>query len=81
MSHEDTLGADLKIDRPKGIVVFHKRRRKVEEDGVVTTQVSTYKENVDSLENWSADISSILKLVETTCHLIRREYVIHKVNV
>ncbi|EQC41159.1 hypothetical protein SDRG_01137 [Saprolegnia diclina VS20] len=31
------------------------------------------------LTNWSSDISELLRLVETTCHLINKENMIHKV--
>ncbi|RHY18754.1 hypothetical protein DYB25_002321 [Aphanomyces astaci] len=31
------------------------------------------------LTNWSTDISELLRLVETTCHLINKENMIHKV--
>uniref|UniRef100_A0A6B2L4N2 PCI domain-containing protein n=1 Tax=Arcella intermedia TaxID=1963864 RepID=A0A6B2L4N2_9EUKA len=33
----------------------------------------------DLLNNWSADIESLLGLVENTCHLIHRENMVHKV--
>lgn len=33
----------------------------------------------EQLSNWSADISQLLRLVETTCHLINKENMIHKV--
>ncbi|RLN53009.1 hypothetical protein BBJ29_003003 [Phytophthora kernoviae] len=33
----------------------------------------------EQLSNWSADISELLRLVETTCHLVNKENMIHKV--
>ena len=94
MAHESTLGSDLKIDRPLGIVVFKKLRMLDSAASAATATadssstsaaaaaaaVSVASQEVDALEKWSTDINSILKLVETTCHLIRREYVIHKVT-
>jgi len=34
----------------------------------------------DMLNNWSADVESLLKIVENTCHLIQRENMVHKVE-
>ena len=47
---------------------------------LLRSSLSCVAKEVDALEKWSTDINSILKLVETTCHLIRREYDIHKVT-
>ncbi|CAH0485441.1 unnamed protein product [Peronospora farinosa] len=33
----------------------------------------------EQLSNWSADISQLLRLVETTCHLVNKENMIHKI--
>ncbi|TMW56141.1 hypothetical protein Poli38472_008789 [Pythium oligandrum] len=33
----------------------------------------------EQLSTWSADISQLLRLVETTCHLINKENMIHKI--
>ncbi|KAJ0406106.1 hypothetical protein P43SY_008357 [Pythium insidiosum] len=33
----------------------------------------------EQLSTWSADISELLRLVETTCHLINKENMIHKI--
>ncbi|KUF85197.1 hypothetical protein AM588_10000840 [Phytophthora nicotianae] len=33
----------------------------------------------EHLSNWSADISQLLRLVETTCHLVNKENMIHKI--
>jgi len=34
----------------------------------------------EKLNNWGRDIDSLLKIVETTCHLIERENMIYKLN-
>lgn len=36
------------------------------------------QEAFDTLEDWSSDISSLLHLVDNTCHLIQRENMIHE---
>jgi 26S proteasome regulatory subunit N5 len=51
-----------KIDRPGGIVVFHKE---------ISKDANTL------LNNWSSSISELLNLVETTCHLINKENMMH----
>uniref|UniRef100_A0AAV1UVZ1 PCI domain-containing protein n=1 Tax=Peronospora matthiolae TaxID=2874970 RepID=A0AAV1UVZ1_9STRA len=33
----------------------------------------------EQLSNWSADITQLLRLVETTCHLVNKENMIHKI--
>ncbi|DAZ98431.1 TPA: hypothetical protein N0F65_001132 [Lagenidium giganteum] len=33
----------------------------------------------EQLSNWSADISQLLRLVETTCHLVNKENMLHKI--
>jgi len=59
MSQEGLL--DVKIDRPRGIVVL----QSLDQQSMV-------------LDKWSKDVQDVLKLVETTCHLIRREMVVHR---
>ena len=38
------------------------------------------KEKEEILSDWASDIKSLLGLVETTCHLIAKENMIHKVS-
>lgn len=33
----------------------------------------------EQLSNWSSDIAQLLRLVETTCHLVNKENMIHKI--
>eukprot|EP00475_Leptophrys_vorax_P023550 TRINITY_DN3220_c4_g1_i1.p1 TRINITY_DN3220_c4_g1~~TRINITY_DN3220_c4_g1_i1.p1 ORF type:complete len:495 (+),score=101.28 TRINITY_DN3220_c4_g1_i1:110-1594(+) len=54
---------EAKIDRPAGIVVFGERQ----ESG---TQL---------LDKWANSISQLLDLVETSCHHIHKEAMVHKV--
>jgi 26S proteasome regulatory subunit N5 len=54
-----------KIDRPAGIVVFQK-------------EVSKNADNL--LNDWASSISSLLNLVETTCHLINKENMMHEMQ-
>jgi len=35
------------------------------------------QDSADILNEWSADISSLLKLMDKTCHLIQRETMVH----
>ena len=50
-----------KINRLAGIVVFSKRRKFTNE----------------ALNSWNFDLKVTLDKIETTCHLINREKVIH----
>lgn len=50
-----------KINRLSGIVNFSKRKQFTDE----------------RLNGWNYDIRNILEKVETTCHLINRENVVH----
>lgn len=34
----------------------------------------------DTLNQWSSDVESLLKIVENTCHLIQRENMVHKID-
>lgn len=45
--------------------------------GIVTFQEPLTAEQV--LSDWSADVSSMLQVMEATCHLINRENMVHKV--
>ena len=51
-----------KINRLAGIVVFSSRKQFPNE----------------SLNNWNKDLTTTLDKIEETCHLINREYVVHK---
>ena len=33
----------------------------------------------DVLSDWASDIGSLMHLMESTCHLIRRENMVHKI--
>lgn len=59
----------VRIDRPAGLVVF-----------VKGSNAGTTGEMNDILTCWSSNISTMLTLVETTCHLIHRETMVHKVK-
>ncbi|GJP36110.1 hypothetical protein CLOM_g20635 [Closterium sp. NIES-68] len=52
-----------KIDRPAGIVTFGERQ----------------ESGVQLLDKWASDISKLLDLVETSCHHIHKEAMVHKV--
>jgi 26S proteasome regulatory subunit N5 len=60
----------VRIDRPAGLVMFSAGSGGGTETGEMN----------DILTNWSSDISKMLNLVETTCHLIHRETMVHKAN-
>lgn len=51
-----------KVDRPAGVVVFKKE---------VTKDANSM------LNDWASSISSLLNLVETSCHLINKENMMH----
>ncbi|CAI7795807.1 unnamed protein product [Closterium sp. NIES-54] len=52
-----------KIDRPAGIVTFGERQ----------------ESGVQLLDKWASDIAKLLDLVETSCHHIHKEVMVHKV--
>ncbi|CAI5929897.1 unnamed protein product [Closterium sp. NIES-64] len=52
-----------KIDRPAGIVTFGERQ----------------ESGVQLLDKWASDIAKLLDLVETSCHHIHKEAMVHKV--
>eukprot|EP01114_Cavostelium_apophysatum_P018743 TRINITY_DN586_c0_g1_i7.p1 TRINITY_DN586_c0_g1~~TRINITY_DN586_c0_g1_i7.p1 ORF type:complete len:448 (-),score=150.40 TRINITY_DN586_c0_g1_i7:29-1372(-) len=52
-----------KIDRPKGIITFNRRKNPNE-----------------FLNEWSSNVGDLLNLVESTCHLIHRENMVHKIE-
>lgn len=58
-------------------MVIHKRiYAKIDRiKGVVTFKKEKFVN--DSLNDWNSDIKSMLRKVETTCHLIHREQVVH----
>ncbi len=45
-------------------------------NGIVSFEVKRSPEEV--LSEWSSDISKMMQLMETTCHLINRENMVHK---
>ena len=51
-----------KINRLEGIVVFSARKLFANE----------------SLNNWNKDLTTTLDKIEETCHMIAREYIVHK---
>lgn len=53
----------VKIDRPRGIVVFGKPK------------------SVDAmLSEWTGDIDRMLTLMDSTCHLVNRELLVHNIS-
>lgn len=65
-------GVQAKINRMQGLVVFKKGSAIAG-----TAALTTEKDTNEALNEWNYDVRHMLEKIETTCHLINREKVVH----